>query len=324
MNCKMRVSPKITTAALLGVLLASAAGFANPKPAPDTTWIRTEEELLEALFDSQYLTESAIEQLGALWDEHVPLLTRAYRSSRSATRSRAAQALSGIGTEEALAPLREALRDTTADFSDIQDAAVALACAGDAASIPDARRVLGRLEREIARTDRDSRREMVRLHFKRGVLLEAIARMERPDRNRPLMERGQYSLVYRFLLDDIASITLRPDYPFGAPDEFRLTLRPWEHEFDRDEFRDICTMLQLGSFVEWTGLGAEQYLVVELIDGRKTVLNWRGDTFEAFDPNWVWWVWPHAPLAVSAPRLAEYLRGYLPGQDEASSGESSN
>ena len=324
MDYTMRWVLNLATAVVLGVPLGSAAGLANPSPMPDTTWIRTEEELLEALFDSEYLTESVTEQLGALWDEHVPLLVRVYRTSEGAPRSSAARALSEIGTEEALAPLREVLRDSTADYKDVQDAVVALAYAGDSVSIPDARRVVERFERTIERADHDSWKEMASLYFKRGVVLEAIARMKRPDRNRPLLERGQHSLVYRFLLDDIASVALRPDCPTGSPDEFRMTTRPWKHEFARDEFRNICTMLQSGRFVGLTRQRGEHYLVIELVDGRRAILNWRGDTFEYFAHYWVWWRWPVTGLAVSAPRLAEYLREYLPELGETANGESSN
>jgi hypothetical protein len=103
-----------------------------------------------------------------------------------------------------------------------------------------------------------------------------------------------------------------------------MTTRPWKHEFARDEFRNICTMLQSGRFVDLTKQMGEHYLVIELVDGRRAILNWRGDTFEYFDHYWVWWRWPVAGLAVSAPRLAEYLREYLPELGEAANGESSN
>ena len=288
---------------------------------PDTLRVRTEQELRDDLFDSDYPSGIAGAQLSVLWDGHVPLLIEAYASRNRRLREYAARGLATIGSGEALEPLRAVLRDSLRDSHDVMEAAVALAHAGDAKSIPDAQRVLKRIERAIEGSDAGSRDELTLLYLNRHVLLEAIARMEHPDRNRPIIDLHGPIVVYRFLLEDIASIKLSSDLPLGLPEELCLTPDPWEHALRDDEFRDICDMLQSGEIAKWPHPAVDRFLIIELSDGRRSALSWSGEEFVPIEPKWGW---VDERVGVWSPRLADYLQRYLPEQEAGGRDESAN
>jgi len=321
MSCRAERVAKWVAGGLLSLCLGSPAVAQSTIALPDTVRVRTEKELRDDLFGSDYPPGSAREQLRVLWDGHVPLLTEVYASSNRRVREYAARGLSMIGSEEALEPVRAVLRDSLRDSRDVIEAAVALAYAGDAESIPDAQRVLNRIERGIERSDAGSREELTLLYLNKYFLLEAIARMERPDRNRPIIDLHGPLVEYRFLLEDIASIKLSSDLPVGLPEELCLNPVPWEVVLREDEFRDICDLLQDGEIVRWAYGGIDRFLIVELSDGRRSALSWHGEEFVPMEPKWTWM---DEGLGVWSPPLASYLERHLPSHEAGGTDESAN
>lgn len=303
----------IMTLALLTLMLHGSAvtggGVSEPQPVP----IASEQDVRSSIASGRYSERHrGRAALSILWDGRLSLLRDALASEHQDVRQEAMEALGSIGNAEAVAVLRSVLADTSAYLEDLMIAANSLAWAGDTLSTP---LIESTAERFAAhRSQLGQTREGVTMGAHLRILRRAIRMLERPDLRNPLIIRDAHFVRYRFLLDDVASISVN-GYPPDRP----------IHTFDPAEYRTLCDLLQDGHFVEPGFVMDEEYLIFRLADGRSVELVRNGINFcqgGAWDRG-------RPGFCVASKSLARYIDGQIgrlePGVgDETPGGESPN
>jgi len=312
-----RMSPIPLVVLCLG--LATTA-LPNPVALPEPTRIRTQEELRQELGGDSYKEYSrATSVLLGLWDGQRDIAMEALRSPHVRVSEAAIHCLARIGDEDALAALRGVLVDTSVSVGVRAEAATALSYIGDQDSVPAIESVVAELGAGIGpegRSDDDS----ILMRLYQYSFEQSLERLRRPDLARPLLRKGEHFIRYRFLLDDIACISLVEDSFMSFPPELARPEQRRVHEFPASDYRRICDLLQDGLY-DYPGMISEgEYLVIELVDGREVALIKNGETFclSTSDHRWV------DSFCVKASELAAYLDVALSADRDTSGGGAEN
>lgn len=288
----MKLTTRIVTGVtLLLVLLAASASKSNPIPEPIP--LMSEEDISGSMENDEISVRSdARSTLQVLWDGRLDLLLMALRSSHSDVRQQAIRGLGAIGNFIALEAIRGVLADSTGGLEDAAIAGGTLAWLADTSSVPLISWRLQRAEASSAASPVTPGDWPTQDSIRR--LRTALEWLERPDLTRPLIIRDARYVRFRFLLDDIASITLKRRSSDDVP----------IHEFDRSEFRDICGLLQQGRFVEPGVITEVEVLQFLLVDGRRVDLTrWNNQFYRGGGA----WDRGFPAFCVESSKLAEFI-----------------
>lgn len=275
----MRGQATIVAASLLLLVLLASHGsvLANPYAEPTPLRIRTLDEVERAVAASTGNAPTMVyaNDLEHMWDGRRDMLVQAMHGENSYLARAAMMGLAAIGDEESSLILREVLADTALAFQRRLNAGTALGRMGDRASLE----LLQGLRVDAS----------AQSFIYEGVVDLAIDRIERPDRLRPLIVQGPYFVEFRFLLDDISRIyVLRNALAFvssGVIYAANPTASKSQHDFQPEEYRHICELLQDGQLYHPHSLAYDEYLIFELFDGRHMAVTRSGNTFWASDDD---------------------------------------
>lgn len=311
----MRLNARSTAlvAAVVALLTCCTDAVANPYVEPQPSRVASLQDLGLGASDSTSYSGGArgVAYLDNLWDGRTGLLTRLLHSDDFSRRRAAMKGLARIGTSEALAALRAAITDTSMSLGERVELARALGAAADTQAIPllDSLSVDAYKESSVF-----------------GDVVElAIRLIKRPDLRRPLVERGEHFLEFRFLLDDVSAIyQLRDPLTFAYGGQIATTGRSVEGrrmDFTRDEFRTVCDLLQDGTFHSPSMVTCGGFLVIELVDGRHVALTRSGNSYWLRDE----WNLVTLPFCVRADSLTRHVdRVWHDQHPDDSGGESPN
>ena len=323
MRASMRSLPTLAVFCL--GLACSTAALSNPVMVPEPARIRTEEELRGELQGDSYKDYArATPVLMGLWDGRRGIAMEALQSQHDRVRKAAIHCLARIGDSDALVSLRAVLVDTSASFEVRKEAAAALSHIGDQSSVPLIERVVAELGVDIGPDGKSSDGSILKRLYQYSFEM-SLERLQRPDLGNPLLTKGEHFIGYRFLVDDIESVSVVKNAFMGYPPELARRDQQQVRELPASDHRRICDLLQDGQY-EYPGMITDGvYLVIRLVDGREVVLVKNREIFclSTRDRAWV------DGFCVRASELAAYIDAALVGMNEATpegaaSRESSN
>jgi hypothetical protein len=322
MSGALRLLPYAVAVLCLG---STGVAFPNPVAEPQPQRIWTEAELRAELFEgSSHARAEAVSVLKYLWDGGLDIAMDALRSDQDALKSAAVRFLAGVGDADALDTIRGVLADTTLSLRVRGEAAKALSYVGDESAIPLIEGMIAELGATIGADGRTADGS-IRSRFQQYSLQRSLDRLLRPGLRRPLVVKGHDFISYRFLLDDIQSISFITDSFFEFPPELARPDQRREYHLPDGDHRLICDLLQDGRFARYGSVWEGEYLVIELVDSSEVVFVKNGDLFCSSGRDWA----GLDHFCVRASALARYLAEAVPDaasyeESSRAGGESSN
>jgi hypothetical protein len=263
--------------------------------------------------DSYKTYAPATRTLSNLWDGRREIVMEALHSEHARVASAAMRTLALSGDDDAVVAIRQVLADTSASLEVRKEAAVALSRIHDQASIPIIESVVSELGADIGPDGRCSDGSILSRLYQ-YQFEQSLQRLERPDLARPLVQKGEHFIRYRFLLDDIASISVVKDSFWGFPPELARAEQRQVYVLPKEDQRRICDLLQDGTY-EYPGMISEGlYLVITLVDGREVAMVKNGEIFCLSTGDHAW----ADPFCVRATDLAAYVDAVLSSERDSS------